>query len=126
MKSSHRSVVLLLLGLVVGCAACLLFSSLGYQRGYRAALDHQKAQLFITIDALEQVHDGNVDGATRLSEEACFQLANRFLEREQYQSDPDMLTLMPRLTKYWDTYCADRTKRTSMEERFGRLLAQRR
>ena len=60
MKSSHRSVVLLLLGLVVGCAACLLFSSLGYQRGYRAALDHQKAHLFITIDALEQVHDGNV------------------------------------------------------------------
>ncbi len=99
---------------------------MGFQRGYRTALDHQKAQLVIILDTLDQIHAGNLDGATRLNEEACCRIANQFLDDERYQLDPDIRALMPRLTKYWEAYCADRKTRTPMEERFGNLLAQRR
>ncbi len=99
---------------------------LGFRRGYHTALNHQKAQLIIILNALDQIHAANVDGATTLNEQACFTLANQFVEDERYQSDPDIRALMPRLTKYWDTYCADRKNRLWTEERFGSLLAQRR
>lgn len=99
---------------------------LGFQRGYRTALDHQKAQLVIILDTLDQIHAGNLEEATRLNEEACFRLANQFFDDERYQSDPDIRALVPRLTKYWETYCANRKTRTPMEERFVDLLAQRR
>lgn len=99
---------------------------LGFQRGYHTALDHQKARLIVTLDALDQIHAGNVDLARWLTEENFFILANTFLDDERYQSDPDIRALMPRLTKYWDTYCADRPKSTALKEQFGSLLAKRR
>ena len=68
-------------------AACLLFSSIGYQRGYNTALSHRTAPLVRILDALDQIHAGNVDGATRNFEEACFRLANDLLEDERYRSD---------------------------------------
>ena len=122
MKRAYVLIAALVVMVVVGWVS----QYLGFQRGYRTALDHQKAQLVRIVNALEQIHAANVDGATRLNEEACFILASKFLEDERYQSDPDIGALMPRLTKYWDTYCADRKNRTPMEERFGSLLAQRR
>ena len=122
MKRTYVLIAALAVMLVVGWVS----QYLGFQRGYHTALDHQKARLIITLDALDQIHAGNLDGATRLTEESCFRLANQFLEDERYQSDPDIRALIPRLTKYWETYCADRTKHTPMEERFGSLLAQRR
>lgn len=99
---------------------------LGYRRGYHTALDHQQSTLITILNALDQIHAGNVDGATRLNEEVCFWLANQFLEGEHYSTDPDVRALVPRLTNYWDGYCADRKTRTPMEERFGSLLAKRR
>ena len=122
MKRAYVLIAALAVMVVIGWVS----QYLGFQRGYRTALDHQKARLIISLNALDQIHAGNLDGATRLNEEACFTLANQFLEDERYQSDPDIRALMPRLTKYWDTYCADRKERTFTEERFGSLLAQRR
>jgi len=121
-----KRVFTLIAALVVIVVVGWVSQYLGFQRGYHAALSHQKAKLTILLDELDQIRAGNVDGATRLNEEVCFRLASPFLEDERYQSDPDIRALMPRLTKYWDTHCVDREKRTVAEERFGRLLAQRR
>ena len=96
---------------------------LGFQRGHRTALNHQKAQLVMTLDALDQMHAANVDGATRLNEEMCFRLASQFLEDKRYLTDPDIRALMPRFAEYWDRYCAGRETRAPMEQRFASLLA---
>lgn len=123
--SMKRTFVLTLVFVGV-VAAALLFSHYAYRRGYHSALDHQKDGLVVALNTLDQIHAGNVDGATRATEEVCFRLANEFLEDEWYQTDPDVRALLPRLTKYWDTYCADRNEHTAMEKRFGSFLAARR
>jgi len=53
----------LILVFVAGVAACLLLSRIAYQRGYRTALDHQKAQLIMTLNSLDQIHAGDVAGS---------------------------------------------------------------
>ena len=113
--------------IVAVVAMGLVLSSYAYQKGYDTALSHQALPLSHTLDALDQIHAGNVEGAIRLTEENCFWLANELLEERRYQSDLGGITaFMPRLTMYWDTYCADRTERAWTEKRFAELLSQRR
>ena len=123
MKRAYVFIAALVVVLVVGWVS----SYLAFQAGSHQALGRETVTLVLTLDALEQIRDGNVAGATWIIEHACFRSAVEFLEDDDYQSDLVIRAATPRLIKYWDTHCANRTERIPYyEQRLETLLAQRR
>jgi hypothetical protein len=121
---------LILICLAVGALASMIYGSywIGDQRGYHRALRLQSGTFVGTLDALDKIRLGDIDGGTRRIEALCFSSANIIYGDFVFQHDfPGQFvgnTMKDDLTHYRRTYRTNAAEWNVTEKNLEKHLAQ--
>ena len=95
----------------------------GHRSGMHASLGLQKGTLVGTIDALQKIRKGDVDGGTQRIETMCFLSAVLLLDDGDYAANPSVKGMVPQLVAYRDAYRTNQAEWTPVEQRLQTLLS---
>lgn len=94
-----------------------------HRSGMHESLGLQKGTLVGTMDALQKIRKGDVDGGTQRIETMCFLSAVLLLDDGDYAANPTIKAVVPELVAYRDAYRTNQTGWTPVEERLQALLS---
>jgi hypothetical protein len=118
MKNTTAVLSALLTALIVGPACWWA----GHRDGMHESLGLEKGTLVGSIDALQKLRSGDIEGGTQRVEKMCFLSADLLLGDSQYAVNSTVKAMVPGLLAYRNTYRTNRADWTPAEERLQALL----
>jgi hypothetical protein len=94
----------------------------GHRSGMHESLGLEKGTLVGSIDALQKLRNGDVDGGTRRLEKMCFLSADLMLGDSEYALNSTVKAMVPELLAYRNKYRTNSAEWTPAEERLQALL----
>lgn len=113
--------IITVVAVLLAGGALLTFT--GYRAGQRHTLGLQKGTFVGTVDALERIRKGDIEGGTRRIESLCFSSAVSLMTDSHYRENVAVRTLTPSLVSYRQSFRTNQSEWTPMERRLERLLA---